>query len=109
MITIMNLRNTKPSQPYDFRIDRASVLGNPYIMRNESERDEVCLWYEKTFHNAMLLNEDVRKKLNEILEAYQLHGQVRLFCWCAPKRCHGGTIKKWLDGNQSERMNRDRD
>ena len=23
-------------------------------------------------------------------------GKVRLFCWCAPKRCHGETIKKWL-------------
>jgi DNA ligase (NAD+) len=31
-------------------------------------------------------------------EAYQRYGKINLFCHCAPLRCHGETIAKYLEG-----------
>lgn len=101
-ITIMNLRNTKPTEPYDFYIDRRSPLGNKFPMKDESERDEVCEKYEEWFNkmknsSSIIKNAPRSKLVNEMLTALKKYGQVRLFCWCAPKRCHGDTIKKYLE------------
>jgi len=101
MIEIMNLRNTKPSQVYDVKVDRSSVLGNPFPMRAEWMRDEVCdkynLWFLKqSKHQPKFIAE-----LNLLLRVYKEHGRLRLFCWCAPKRCHAETIKAWLNAQLS--------
>lgn len=63
---------------------RPSIYGNPFYMKNESMRDEVCdkyeewIWLEK---NAWL-----RAKMKEELKGKDL------ICWCSPKRCHCQTI-----------------
>ena len=49
MICIKNLRNEKPNNAYDFKVDRSSVLGNPYYMFDECMRDDVCIKYEMYF------------------------------------------------------------
>ena len=92
-IEICNLRKTKPSQPYDFKVDRSSPIGNPFEMRSEMERDSVCDKYELHFNNK---NHTVAFTLylNGLCEAYKKYGKLRLFCWCSPKRCHAETIKK---------------
>ena len=105
MIEIMNLRNTKPTEIYDVRIDRSSVLGNPYGMHGESSRNEVCDMYADLFYRITvkpgILNKkrihDFKSELERISVLYKEHGKLRLFCWCAPKRCHGETIKAWLE------------
>ncbi|WP_068768630.1 DUF4326 domain-containing protein [Termitidicoccus mucosus] len=35
--------------------------------------------------------------MNRLLAAAQKHGNLRLHCWCAPKRCHAETIKACLE------------
>ncbi len=98
-IEIMNLRKTKPSKPYDVRIDRSSPLGNPFPMKSEADRDDVCDVYEEWFYfttHTKTFN-DAR---NDLRYAYYEHGKLRLFCWCAPLRCHGETIKAWLEANR---------
>jgi len=98
MITIMNLKYGKPSRPTDIKIDRFSVLGNPFFMKNESYRDEVCDDYEAHFHECMLYNNSlVKREMHRLLALYRQQGHLRLYCWCAPKRCHAETIKKWLE------------
>lgn len=100
-VTIKNLRNEKPSQPWQVRVDRASILGNPYHMRDESKRDCVCNQYEEYFNENMkypesaFYNEVMR--LQKILQEY---GKLELFCWCAPKRCHAETIQRYLQKQQ---------
>jgi hypothetical protein len=94
----MNLRNTKPSEPYDFRIDRQSALGNPYRLITEIQRDAVCDRFDR--HFEILMTDRYSKmytEMQKLLNAYMLHGKLRLFCWCAPKRCHGLTYKRWLE------------
>lgn len=120
-IEICNLRNTKLVNEYDVRVDRASILGNPFHMPNESQRDRVCDLYERYF--TVLIRRDTLgflslpseylpqyKKLgfvdfriqfmNELYRLYKIaktYGKLRLFCWCAPKRCHAETIKTFLE------------
>lgn len=96
MITIKNLRSSKPKHPWDFKVDRSTPVGNPYNMKNESERDNVCEQYEDWFYYA---GHDKKffKYLKALLGTYKKYGKLNLFCWCAPKRCHAETIKEALE------------
>ena len=98
MIEILNLRTHKPTMQYDVRVDRLSPLGNSYQMMSEDLRDEVCDWYTKFFIDSMthFPNSEFRQEIARLQELYKKHGKLRLFCWCAPKRCHAETIKSWL-------------
>ena len=95
-IEIMNLRNTKPSQPYDVKVDRSSVLGNPFPMSNESQRNAVCDRYAK-YASEQIKNGAYLKEMSRLYYLYKQYGKLRLFCWCAPKRCHAETIKAYLE------------
>ena len=92
-VQIINLRT---GQPYDFRCDRQSPVGNPFAMHNEGERDTVCDKYAAYFNQAMNTNKVFKEYMNRIAEHYRQHGTVTLACWCAPKRCHCETIKQWI-------------
>ena len=41
-VTIKNLRFSKPEHEWQIKVDRSSVLGNPFHMVDESQRDKVC-------------------------------------------------------------------
>lgn len=106
-VQIINLRT---QQYYDFRCDRKSPVGNPYFMRTESEREEVCERYKRLFDRIMTdstLNDnravgmtstvkEFRDYIHRIEKHYATHGTVTLACWCSPKRCHCETIREWL-------------
>ncbi len=95
-IEILNMRVEKFNYaPYEFRVDRASPVGNPFYMHNESERDLVCDSYEQYFYKQ-LHSEQFMNYLQKILSAARTYGKVYLYCWCAPKRCHAETIRNWL-------------
>ena len=100
MIEICNLRKQKPIEPYDVKVDRSSILGNPFVMRSEIERDSVCDKYELHFKSK--IKNKSERFLNEILNLiniYKKYNKLRLFCWCSPKRCHAETIKKYIEDN----------
>lgn len=101
MIEILNLKHDKMSEPYDFRVDRASPVGNPFVMKgglkDESTRDSVCDKYEEYFKiRVQEEKSDFLEYLAKMEQAVEEYGRLRLFCWCTPKRCHSETIKKWL-------------
>ena len=80
------------------RVDRKSPLGNPFFMHNETMRDEVCDRYIRYF------NKEILKKGSpvhtEMVRLYHLGKEGRalsLQCHCSPRRCHGDTIKAFLD------------
>lgn len=101
-IEIMNLKNSKPEQPYDVKVDRSSVLGNPFGMSYRDEeftRDKVCEKYEKWFNEKLNLTCD-QQVIRELLRLSDLHWRyrrLRLFCWCAPLRCHAEIIRKYIE------------
>ena len=98
MIEICNLKSTCIEYAFDYRADRRSVLGNKFRMYNELDRDKVCDLYEQWFNEQVASGNEV--VLNELRYLYKLHqkyGRLRLFCWCAPKRCHCETIRSFLN------------
>ena len=103
MIKIINLRNSKPANPYDVYIDRRGDVGNPIFMEGEETRDLVCDQYNIRFnHMIKAKNSPFYKEIKLFLDIYEEYGKLNLFCWCAPKRCHGEKIKKWIEENYNK-------
>jgi len=93
-IIIENLRHNTPCYVYDVRVDRSNkILGNPFFMAQESQREQVCDSYRDSPKGKEYMLEIER--LSGLLKK---HGQLRLFCWCAPKRCHAETIRDLILG-----------
>ncbi len=104
MIEIMNLRECKPTEPYDVYIDRRSPVGNPFPMKSELFRNGVCNEYQVYFDKQMSpemtdngLYTVFQRYIIGMYHLHEQHGKLRLFCWCAPERCHGETIKKYIE------------
>lgn len=102
-------------------IDRTSILGNPFIMskykNQEEERNRVCDEYQKYFdtiisaYKKSLENPYINRISNEYMlfidELYRIYAlhkvhEIYLSCWCKPKRCHGETIKYFLENDAKE-------
>lgn len=98
MIEICNLRNEKPMHEFDVRVDRSNkILGNKFVMRDESERELVCKQYEIWLYERVGLQDvDIINELQRLDDIYKKYGRLRLFCWCSPKKCHAETIKELL-------------
>jgi len=94
-IEILNMKQESPTHPYDFRVDRDSPLGNCFRMKGEEGRDVCCGEYADYFP-TLLQNKVAYSYFILLLNAYKKHGKLRLFCWCAPLRCHAETIRKEL-------------
>lgn len=94
-VTIHNFKHEKPTELYDIPVcRRRSILGNPYLLKSEADRDKVCNQYEDWFEEQLVT---FRPELQRILKIGLHYGKLRLFCWCAPKRCHAETIKGWIE------------
>lgn len=66
------------------RIDRSTRYGNPFVLHEDGDRDEVCDSYERHYL--------VRKpSITERIDAGELTGKV-LVCHCYPQRCHGDCL-----------------
>lgn len=99
MLRVINLKNYKlNSGEILIRVDRSSVVGNPFRMNCEAERNRVCDEYEKYFNAKVKVKGSAFRK--EIIRIYSLVAKgydVALGCWCAPKRCHADYIKKFIE------------
>ncbi|CAH6420393.1 Domain of unknown function (DUF4326)-containing protein [uncultured virus] len=71
---------------YDVYIGRPSVWGNPFVLKNESDRPEVIRQYRE----HLLASPRLLERLPE------LKGKV-LGCWCAPRACHGDVLVEVLE------------
>lgn len=97
MIEICNLRNCRCVNEYDVKVDRSSILGNPFYMKDESMREEVIRKYNDYFLDK--INEDGKFKdeFYRLISIYKKYKKLRLFCWCAPKKCHAEVIKFYIE------------
>ena len=98
-IHICNLNTEKPQYPYDVKVCRGvSPLGNPEYMADESQRDTVCDSYPEWLQDQLNItcNQAVINELLRLIKIYEDYGVLRLFCFCAPKRCHSETIKTYI-------------
>lgn len=66
------------------RIDRSTRYGNPFVLGEDGDRDDVCDAYERHYLPH-------KPSINERIEAGDLTGKV-LVCHCYPQRCHGDCL-----------------
>ena len=98
MIRVVNLRNYSPiNGEILIKVDRSTVLGNPFMMRTESERDLVCDKYAHWLNEQVKTNRPICDALNQIWSLAKRGNYIALGCWCAPKRCHGDYIKQLVE------------
>ena len=81
---IINLRGKSTGHGEFVIVDRSSPWGNPYFMKTEAQRGEVCDKFEPYAVDRL-------KKEPRWLD--HLRDQ-NLACWCAPKRCHAETLMR---------------
>ena len=93
MIKIVNKRLFKGKGIY---IGRPSVLGNPFIIGRDGDREEVIRKYREYLERA--IESDYRVKAAfEMIRELNKKGAVVLICWCAPEKCHGDVIKEMIE------------
>ena len=114
---LLHKHHPLPSHLIPFNIQRPSPLGNPFVMRGESERDLVVEGFGQVLggrrtpaavaadHNPPLLvhassalvTPDKRQETLSKMLTHMIHGQaIGLVCACAPRRCHGEIILEKL-------------
>ena len=102
MIEIMNLKTSTMYNPWDIRVDRATVYGNPYYMGEfdgQDKRTQCIAKYREYFHKEVNNKRSrIYKGMQRVLAIYAKHGKLRLFCHCVPMSCHAEVIKHYLIG-----------
>ena len=103
-------------KPGDYRCDRQTKWGNPFIMYETKQRDRVCDLYEDYLD---AITEPDNEKMVRILlkhggltpvqvekwmyvtggylDINDLKDAKRLGCWCVPQRCHCSYLKKKIE------------
>lgn len=87
--TVINIRGIRDLRGVQL-IDRTTIHGNPFILGKHGNRDAVCDAHETYFMMRIAEDPVFRRLVLELKDGV-------LGCWCAPLRCHGHTIARWLD------------
>lgn len=97
MINIKNLRKDRPNTEFDIRVDRSSVLGNPFYLNKQTTRKEVIENYKQWLYREFFVNHNQPIK-DELLRIAKLanHNNINLFCWCYPLPCHAEVIRDFI-------------
>ena len=95
-IEIKNIKHGFTDEKLNIRVDRVSILGNPYRLYHESERNDVCQRYEAYFQRSIKENPLFRTQIDKLVELYKQHGKLNLYCWCTPKQCHAEIIRDYI-------------
>lgn len=78
-----------------FYVGRPSPLGNPFVMKDESQRETVCKQYHEWLSAAIKhRNPDVMRELQAIVSSMINGEDCVLVCHCTPKQCHAESIAK---------------
>ncbi|API81865.1 hypothetical protein G20c_57 [Thermus phage G20c] len=77
-------------------VGRPSVLGNPFRLKSEADRDRVCELYRDWLNEKLKTNKAIRAELNRLYRLLIERGELELTCWCAPARCHAEEIAELL-------------
>lgn len=86
-----SLSNINRGQRCDTYIGRGSPFGNPFMIGQDGDRDEVIRKYRIHFQQKLQLDKKFKGQVED------LRGKT-LGCHCAPLACHGDVIVEYLDG-----------
>ena len=83
---IVNIQDDK----CDEYIGRGSVLGNPFIIGKDGDREEVIRKYKNYIWNCL-------RVVKELERLASIDHKYVLGCHCKPKACHGDVIIKAVE------------
>ncbi len=96
-ITVINRRKQVGLGPRVY-VGRGSPLGNPFRMTSEADRDAACECYANWLRKQYTLpGSPQRKALDALAARHQAGEDLRLECFCAPKRCHADFVKHVIE------------
>ena len=78
---VVNMKN----EIANVKIDRSSVLGNPYKIGRDGNREQVIQKYRKYLNNCI-------RVVDELNRLKDMSDDTVLGCHCKPKACHGDVI-----------------
>lgn len=105
MIKVVNKKTHKPT-PNDFYIGRGSVMGNPYHSKDSDHpqalykvenTEEAIEGYEKYLKYSYFNDTSINKVMKELIDRELNDEDTNLVCYCAPNKCHGDVIKKFVE------------
>ncbi|OJY94393.1 MAG: hypothetical protein BGP25_05225 [Lysobacterales bacterium 63-13] len=91
------IRVGRIGEPGAVNIARPSYLGNPFIIGVHGGRDSVCDQYEQWFEDQLRAGDVLLLGTLKRLLLLSQKQDLVLGCYCAPRRCHGETIKRFLE------------
>jgi len=97
---MIEIKNAKSYKGPGVRIDRSTILGNPFSHRDGTAatyrvetRDDAVERYLEWARIGWKTNPAYKSAILLLVDKYKKYGELTLICWCAPKRCHGEVIK----------------
>lgn len=78
---VVNMKN----EIANVKVDRSSVLGNPFKIGRDGNREEVIRKYRSYLNNCI-------RVVDELNRLKDMSDDTVLGCWCKPKACHGDVI-----------------
>jgi hypothetical protein len=94
---VLKIRVARKGQAQGVYVGRPTLLGNPFRLENEVQRDQVVNQYATWLqHQIRRGNPEVIRALEELYRTLKLRGNITLLCFCAPRRCHGEIIAEHL-------------
>ena len=91
---VVNMKN----EIANVKVDRSSVLGNPFIIGKDGDRDEVIRKYRVYLNNCI-------RVVDELNRICSLDDDIKLGCWCVPEACHGDVIVSAVNYLKSRKEN----
>lgn len=73
-------------------IGRGTIFGNPFVLRDERDREEVCDQHLDYFIERIENDPLFVQELEKLAAQYLRDGYLRLGCHCAPRLCHGNVL-----------------
>ena len=99
-IKVVNIENFHENEVDGevINIMRPSILGNPFRMNSEDEREIVVRKFYHYLREQFKKKEEVYQELMNIVEKLNAGKDVYLVCSCSPMLCHGDVIANAVMG-----------
>src|SRR5262245_41789499 len=98
-IRIMNIRQHDKC-PYDVRIDRPTILGNPFRatdLKSVRDRYTAIDRFRKYAYERFDKDKGFFEKIAWLGEKFARGEVIHLCCWCAPLPCHGRIVRTMIE------------
>jgi len=97
-ITVRNLKTLSAKEKAEgIYIGRPSLLGNPFPMRVESDRQKVVESYKKWLWSQLQTETELKLEIEKLAVQYVQGKDLKLDCFCSPKACHGDVLKSCIE------------